>query len=114
MLSLANIRSLHSTCVAIKDQGILIIGKPGSGKSLIALALLQYGHQLVSDDLTILTKKNGKLVATCPIRIKKLLYVRGIGFIHVIDIFGKQAVSEEVNIHFILDLDNQSTLYRVN
>jgi len=106
-------QSLHSTCVAIKGQGILIVGRPGSGKSLIALALLRRGHQLISDDLTIVTKKNTKLVATCPVRIKKLLYVRCIGFIHVTDIFGRQAVSEKINIHFILDLDNQNTLYRI-
>lgn len=40
--------SLHqATCVAIGGRGVLIEGLPGSGKSSLALALIDRGAQLV-------------------------------------------------------------------
>ncbi|MEY3906493.1 MAG: hypothetical protein RIR59_1316, partial [Pseudomonadota bacterium] len=41
---------LHGTCIAIKDQGVLILGASGAGKSDLALRLIDRGAALVGDD----------------------------------------------------------------
>ena len=49
-------KKFHSTSVVIEDLGILIRGKSGSGKSDLALRLIDSGATLISDDLTICKK----------------------------------------------------------
>lgn len=75
--------NIHATTIEIDGQGCLIRGRSGSGKSLLALALLtHYGDKaaLVADDQTLLNVVDNQLVATCPapIRGKIELYGRGI------------------------------------
>ena len=40
----------HATSVAIQDSGIMILGSSGSGKSDLALRLIDAGATLISDD----------------------------------------------------------------
>ncbi len=49
----------HGTCVAMKSRGLLIIGRSGSGKSAVALALLGLGCDLVCDDCVCLSVEKG-------------------------------------------------------
>ena len=46
----------HATSVAIQDSGIMILGSSGSGKSDLALRLIDAGATLISDDLTVCKK----------------------------------------------------------
>jgi serine kinase of HPr protein (carbohydrate metabolism regulator) len=73
--------NLHASCVAIDGRAVLIAGPSGSGKSDLALRMLDRGFTLVSDDRTILRKQGGKLVATAPETIKGKLEVRGVGIV---------------------------------
>jgi serine kinase of HPr protein (carbohydrate metabolism regulator) len=57
----------------------LITGRSGSGKSDLALRLIDRGFSLVSDDRTIVSKQDGKLIATAPDTIKGKIEVRGLG-----------------------------------
>ena len=53
--------ALHQfTCVAIKGRGVLIEGAPGSGKSSLALALIDRGAVLVGDDGVTLAAQGGR------------------------------------------------------
>lgn len=70
---------VHASCVAIKGQGVLIIGPSGSGKSDLALRLIDRGARLVSDDQSIVTLENGRLLARPPQTIQGLVEVRGLG-----------------------------------
>ena len=72
---------LHATCVAIDGRGVLLMGKPGSGKSDLALRLIDRGALLVADDSTLVEPANGRLRATCPATIAGKLEVRGIGIV---------------------------------
>ena len=72
---------IHATCVEIDSYGILITGPSGSGKSDLALRLIDNGAILVADDRTDLTLKNNHLYASSPPVIKGLLEVRGLGII---------------------------------
>lgn len=73
--------TLHASCVAIGGRAVLIEGLSGSGKSDLALRLIDRGGVLVSDDYTIVKRVGGALVATAPANICGLIEVRGIGLI---------------------------------
>jgi HPr kinase/phosphorylase len=72
---------IHATAIAIDDQGILLRGPSGSGKSDLALRLIEQGAQLISDDRVELIKKGLDLIAFAPATIKGLLEVRNIGIL---------------------------------
>lgn len=73
--------TLHGTCVAYDQSGLLIIGTSGSGKSGLALALMGMDAVLVADDRVIVTNDEGVLSAQCPPAIKGLIEARGIGLL---------------------------------
>ncbi|WP_210766612.1 HPr kinase/phosphorylase [Caenibius tardaugens] len=55
---------LHqATCIAIGGRAILIEGEPGTGKSSLALALIDRGAALVGDDGVQLQAADGLLFA---------------------------------------------------
>lgn len=74
--------NVHATCVSLNGIGILLLGKSGSGKSDLALRLIeQTGAILVADDRTILDIKNNEITACCNDKLKGLIEVRNIGII---------------------------------
>jgi serine kinase of HPr protein (carbohydrate metabolism regulator) len=75
--------TLHATCVALGDRGVLITGPSGSGKSDLALRLIDEGAKLIADDLTTLRAEDGHLLALAPPRLSGKLEVRGIGIMPV-------------------------------
>jgi len=60
---------------------VVISGPSGSGKSDLALRLLDRGFTLVSDDRTIVRRQGSKLIASAPETIKGKLEVRGVGIV---------------------------------
>lgn len=73
--------NLHASCVATDGRAVLIAGPSGSGKSDLALRLLDRGFTLVSDDRTIVRKEGSKVVASAPATIRGKLEVRGVGIV---------------------------------
>ena len=73
--------NLHASCVALDGRAVLISGPSGSGKSDLALRLIDRGFTLVSDDRTIVRKEGEKLIASAPETIKGKLEVRGVGIV---------------------------------
>lgn len=74
---------IHATCVELAGIGILLRGASGSGKSDLALRLIEAGARLVADDRTDLTLEDGRLIASAPAPISGKLEVRGIGIVTV-------------------------------
>ena len=73
---------LHATLVRLKNKGILLIGKSGSGKSDLALRLIEnYGAELVADDVVVAEKKENAIYGHAAENLRGLLEVRGIGII---------------------------------
>lgn len=70
---------VHGTCVALRGQGVLLTGKSGSGKSDLALRLIDRGFVLVADDQTILAPEGNRLMATPPPALAGKIEIRGIG-----------------------------------
>ncbi len=75
--------SIHATCIALGGAGALLLGPSGSGKSDLALRLLDRGAELVADDRVDLTVQAGRLLARAPAGLPALIEVRGIGLLPV-------------------------------
>lgn len=80
---MSNNTQLHATCVAHDGSGVLLRGPSGSGKSDLALRLINAGWNLVADDRVNLRLLDGCIVATAPSELKGLIEVRGIGVLRV-------------------------------
>ena len=86
-------RLVHGTCLVIGGCGVLILGPSGSGKSDLALRLIdQPGRgtgleamtaRLVADDQVVITKRDGRLFAAPPPALAGLMEVRGVGIVTV-------------------------------
>ena len=75
--------NLHASTVARDGRAVLIIGPSGSGKSDLALRLIDRGFALVSDDRTLVRKVGERLLASAPPTIAGKLEVRGIGIVEM-------------------------------
>lgn len=60
---------LHANCVRIGAHAVLLRGPSGAGKSALSLRLITAGGFLVSDDRTDLVARDGRLIASAPIRL---------------------------------------------
>lgn len=72
---------LHATCVACGGRAVLLLGASGSGKSDLALRLLDRGWVLVADDQVELRRSGAGLVASPPPTIAGLIEIRGVGIV---------------------------------
>ncbi len=85
--------TMHASCVSLGDDGVLIGGEPGWGKSDLVLALIDqpgYGTgdrlirgRLVADDQTLIERRQDQLFASSPKPIAGLLEIRGHGIVAV-------------------------------
>jgi serine kinase of HPr protein (carbohydrate metabolism regulator) len=89
--------TVHATCIAIGGRAVLISGPSGSGKSDLALRLIDRGAVLVSDDYTILEQRGGVLLASPPPTIAGKLEVRGVGIV-------EQPCVSEVPVALLINL----------
>lgn len=74
---------VYGTAVAIDGRAVLLRGPSGSGKSDLALRLIEGGAQLVADDQTRLVREGDRLLASAPDTIAGQLEVRGVGIVPV-------------------------------
>lgn len=93
--------TLHASTVAIGGRAVLISGPSGSGKSDLALRLLDRGFTLVSDDQTIVRRDGERLIASAPERIAGKIEVRGIG---IVDIENVQDVTVALLVELTSDI----------
>lgn len=91
----------QATCVALGGRAVLIEGAPGSGKSSLALALIDRGAALVGDDGVLLEARSGRLFARPHPRTRGLLEVRNLGLL----LF---PVCDEAPVALVLALDPQA------
>ncbi len=59
------------------------MGPPGSGKSDLALRLIDGGAELVADDRVAVTVRDGTPVASAPAALAGLIEVRGLGVLRL-------------------------------
>jgi len=74
---------LHATCVSHGGKGVLLFGDSASGKSDLALRLIDEGATLVGDDQIQIRKENDTLLASPRENIHGMLEARGVGILHL-------------------------------
>ena len=70
---------VHGSAVAIGGNGVLLLGPSGSGKSDLALRLIDRGAKLICDDILHIEEINALLQLACAPNIAGKIEVRGIG-----------------------------------
>lgn len=88
----------QASAVAIRGRAVLIEGPSGSGKSSLALALIDRGAQLIGDDGVTLDAREGRLFASPPPTIAGLIEVRNLGLLTM-------PVASDVAVGLVLRLD---------
>ena len=91
-------RAIQASCIAVGGRGLLIQGAPGSGKSSLALALIDRGAMLVGDDGVTVTANGPLLWASPPPNIAGLIEIRNVGLL-------TRPVSSPVPIALAVQLD---------
>ena len=98
--------AVHGSCVELCGRGALLIGKPGSGKSSLAIELISLGASLVGDDQVVLSDHGGVVVARALPRksgpAPGAIEARQIGILEA-------PVSEQVALAVVIDLDRTET-----
>lgn len=83
----------------------MIQGRPGLGKSSIALDLIQRGHQLVADDVIDFYASDDGLFAQAPKKLVDKLHSRELGLINISAIFGLQARQQRTRVDLIVHIE---------
>lgn len=74
---------IHGTAIALGSDGVLLRGPSGSGKSDLALRLIDAGGVLIADDQTELRDIGGTVRLSAPPTIAGRMEVRGVGIVEV-------------------------------
>lgn len=107
---------VQATAVVIDGRAIMIVGRPGAGKSTLALSLIDRGAVLIGDDGVSLRQSKGGIEACPPPNIAGKLEIRGIGIVElpvttaplslVLELEGKpERLPEEMRKMTVLDRD---------
>lgn len=95
----------HATTLDIKGIGVMLRGDSGIGKSECALALIERGHSLVSDDLTVIKLLDEReLMASSRPLNRGWMECRGIGIINIGEMFGIKSIRLDKRIDMVVSL----------
>ncbi len=95
----------HATTLDIKGVGVMLRGDSGVGKSECALALIERGHSLVADDLTVIKLLDEReLMASSRALNRGYMECRGIGIINIAEMFGIKSIRLEKRIDLVVSL----------
>ncbi|MDF3059038.1 MAG: aldolase [Rariglobus sp.] len=95
----------HATTLDVKGVGVMLRGDSGVGKSECALALIERGHSLVADDLTVIKLLDERdLIASSRPLNRGYMECRGIGIINIAEMFGVKSVRVEQRIDMVVSL----------
>ncbi len=80
-------KMVNGTAVAVDGKAVLLTGAPGSGKSDLALRLIEGGALLIADDLVELRRAGDDLLAgfpaDAPADLRGRIEARGLGIVAV-------------------------------
>jgi HPr kinase/phosphorylase len=104
--SLAKRTTLHGVFMEVFTIGVQISGDPGSGKSELALELINRGHRLIADDAPEFTQISPEIIdGTCPEALQDCLEVRGLGVLDIRRMFGDAAIKLNKFLRLIIHLE---------
>lgn len=95
---------LHATAVRIGGSGVMLTGKSGSGKSDLALRLIDRGAELISDDIVrICEGENGPRLHPAP-NIAGKMEIYGLGIINT-------GFCADIPLHLVIALGGAPDTY---
>jgi HPr kinase/phosphorylase len=97
---------IHASAVAIDGRGVLLRGPSGSGKSDLALRLIDAGAVLIADDRVDLVPGADGIRLSGPENLAGLLEVRGVGIV-------RMPFVTEVSLSLIVDLEEPENIERL-
>jgi HPr kinase/phosphorylase len=98
-------QSVHGALIDVYGIGLLIVGKPGIGKSEVALDLVERGHRLVADDVVIVTRKEESVLMGSGTDVAQhFMEIRGLGLIDVRAMFGIRAIRFQKRVEVVVHL----------
>jgi HPr kinase/phosphorylase len=97
---------LHASCVALDEFGVVLLGGSGSGKSDLALRLIDAGARLVADDRLMVERRGDLLFGRPPPALAGLLEVRGFGIVRL-------PWCAESRLRLVVELDPDAALRRL-
>lgn len=74
---------IHGSAISIGGHAVLIMGESGSGKSDLALRLIDRGAILISDDVVFLETRDDAPILTVAPNIAGKIEVRGVGIFDI-------------------------------
>ncbi len=99
----------HATTLDLKGVGVMLRGDSGVGKSECALALVERGHSLVADDLTLIRLLDEReLMASSRPLNRGYMECRGLGIINIAEMFGVKSLRMEKRIDMVVSLHEWS------
>jgi serine kinase of HPr protein (carbohydrate metabolism regulator) len=98
--------TIHATAVQINGSGILLRGSSGSGKSDLALRLLDQGAVLIADDQVCCEKREGAVFLSAPASLAGLIEIRGLGLMRF-------PFVSDVALRLVVDLVPQEDVARM-
>lgn len=98
--------SVHGSLVDVYGVGMLIMGDAAVGKSELTLDLIERGHELVADDIVLITKTGTNRLQGQPNRVlTHHMEIRGLGIIDIKRMFGIRAIRGKKDIEIVLSLE---------
>lgn len=96
----------HGVMLSIFDQGVLLTGASGLGKSAIALELISRGHRLIADDAPLMHRlpTATQVFALCPPLLADFLEVRTLGILNIGKLFGPHACAALAPVQLVIEL----------
>lgn len=104
---LAPTKYMQGTLVDIYGVGVLLIGKPGTGKSECALDLVERGHRFIVDDLVKIVQRGGMIIGSGAEKSERLRHhieVRGVGLVDIYRLFGAKSVRLRKRVEVVVEL----------
>lgn len=97
--------SIDGAMLDVYGVGVLITGREGIGKSETALELIKRGHLLISGEETHLYQREpGMLIAETTEVMEKLMDIKDIGMVNVVNLFGIGAFRSSKRLRMVIEL----------
>jgi HPr kinase/phosphorylase len=103
----AEATTMHASLADVFGVGLLFVGRSGIGKSECVLDLIERGHRLVADDLTLITRRGQDLLIGRGHELQRhYMEIRGVGLVDIPAIFGIRAVRQQKRIEVVVQLED--------